>query len=97
MKEFVSTYRFKHITSSPNYSKGSGLADRMVKTVKALLKESPDVYLTLLSYRATPLLWCHLSPAELRKGRRIRTDVLQVSNLLAPDWSHLCRNSKNTV
>ena len=62
----------------------------MVKTVKALLKESPDVYLALLSYRATPLPWCRLSPAELLMGRRICTDVPQVSNLLVPNWSHLC-------
>lgn len=55
MKEFASTYRFKHITSSPYYPRGNGLAERMVKTVKALLKETPDMYLALLSYRATPL------------------------------------------
>ena len=29
-----------------------------------------------------------LSPAELLMGRRIRTDVPQVSNLLVPDWSN---------
>ena len=45
-----------------------------------LLKESSDVYLTLLSYRATPL------PPM---GRRLCTDVPQVSNLLIPDWPHL--------
>ena len=61
----------------------------MVKTVKALLKESSDVYLALLSYRATPLPWCRLSPAELLMGRRIRTDMPQVSNLLVPNLSHL--------
>ena len=71
MKEFVSTYGFKHVTSSPYYPRGNSLAERMVKTVKALLKESPDVYLALLSYRATPLPWCQLSPPELLIGRRI--------------------------
>ena len=60
MKEFTSTYRFKPITSSPYYPRGNGLAEHiMVKTAKTLMKESPDVYLTLLSYRATPLPWCH--------------------------------------
>ena len=90
MKEFASTYGFKHVTSSPYYPRGNGLAKRMVKTVKALLKESSDVYLAILSYRATPLPWCRLSPAVLLMGRRIRTDVPQVSNLLVPNWSHLC-------
>ena len=58
-------------------------------TVKALMKESPDVYLTLLDYRATPLPWCPLSPDELLMGRRICIDIPQVSNLLVPGWSDL--------
>ena len=47
------------------------------------------MYLALLSYRATPLPWCRLSPVESLMGRRLRTDVPQVANLLIPDWSHL--------
>ena len=61
----------------------------MVKTIKFLIGETSDIYLALLSYRATPLPWCRLSPAELLMGRRLRADVPQVSNLLIPDWSHL--------
>jgi len=86
MKKFASSYGF---TSSPYYSQGNGLAERMVKTVKSLLKETSDMYFTLLSYRATPLPWCCLSSAELLMGRRLHTDVSQVSNLLVPDWPHL--------
>ena len=54
-----------------------------------MLVEGSDIYLALLSYRATPLPWCRLSPAELLMGRRLRTDVPQVPNLLIPDWPHL--------
>ena len=61
----------------------------MVKIIKSLLQETSDAYLALLSYRATPLPWCRLSPAELLMGRRIHTDVPQVANLLIPDRSHL--------
>ena len=49
----------------------------MVKTVKKLLE---DIYMALLSYRATPLPWCGLSPAELLMGRKIRTDVPQLKS-----------------
>ena len=89
IKQFASTYGFNHITSSPYYPQSNGLAERMVKTIKSLLQETSDTYLALLSYRATPLPWCRLSPAELLMGRRLRTDVPQVANLLIPDWSHL--------
>ncbi len=48
-----------------------------------------DPYMALLSYRATPLPWCQLSPAELFMGRRISTDVPQVKKLLTPQWPNV--------
>ena len=68
MKQFSSTYGFKHVTPSPYYPQGNGLAEHMVKTVKSLLRQTSDMALTLLSYQATPLPWCLLSPAELLMG-----------------------------
>ena len=78
IKTFVSLYEFKHITSS------NGQAERTVKTVKGLLQDSPDIFLSLLSYRATPLPWCHLSPGEMLMGRRLRTDVPETKRRLTP-------------
>ena len=60
-----------------------------MKTIKFLLAETSDIYLALLSYRATPLPWCRLSPAKILMGRKLHTDVPQVANLPIPDWSHL--------
>ena len=68
MKQFFLNYGFRHVTSSPYYPQGNGLAERMVKTVKSLLKQTSDIALTLLSYQATPLPWHLLSPAELLMG-----------------------------
>ena len=70
MKEFAQTYDFHHITSSPYYPQANGLAERMVKTVKKLLEDTADPHMALLSYHATPLPWCGLSPAELSWGGR---------------------------
>ena len=89
MKEFAQTYDFHHITSSPYYPQANGLAERMVKTVKKLLEDTADPHMALLSYRATPLPWCGLSPAELLMGRKIRTDVPQVKSNFIPKWEHI--------
>ena len=45
--------------------------------------------MALLSYRATPLPWCGLSPAELLMGRKIRTDVPQLKSNFIPKWEHI--------
>ena len=89
MKEFAASYNFTHTTSSPHYPQSNGLAERMVKTVKELIGNSPDPYMALLSYRATPLPWCGLSPAELLMGRCLRTDVPQVKKHFIPKWPHI--------
>ena len=89
MKEFASAYGFEHITSSPHYPRSNGLAERIVKTIKSLMKKSTDLNLLLLSYRSAPLHWCNLSPSELLMGRRVRTTVPQVSDQLTPQWNFL--------
>ena len=89
MKAFAQSYEFQHSTTSPYYPQANGLAERMVKTVKKLLEHSADPYKALFSYRATPLPWCGLSPAELLMGRKIRTDVPQMKDNFIPEWKHL--------
>ena len=86
---FAELYGFQHTTSSPRYPQSNGQAERTVKTVKQMLRQSEDPYLALLNYRATPLPWCKRSPAELLMGRRIRTRVPQLPELLKPGWSYL--------
>lgn len=54
-----------------------------MRTVKALLKKAVDPYLTWPAYRATPLQNGY-SPAQLQKGRMLRTSVLTLPVLLDP-------------
>lgn len=74
---FAESYRFNHSTSSPHYPQSNGQAEWMVQRVKRLVASSPDSFMALLTYRATPLPWCQLSPAELCVGRQIQTTVPQ--------------------
>ena len=88
-KQFASSYSFHYVTSSPRYSQSNGLIERGVGTVKRLLQNSHDPHIALLSFRATPLSWCSLSPAELLFGQRINTDLPQSDHQLTPHWPYL--------
>ncbi len=61
----------------------------MVQSIKSILKKSEDPHLAILSYRATPMQWCGLSPSELSMGRKIRTTIPQITEHLIPKWPYL--------
>ena len=88
-QKFASVYSFQHLTSSPRYPQSNGLVERAVGTTKGLLRNTSDPHLALLSFRATPLPWCSLSPAELLFGRKINTDLPQSNQQLVPQWPYL--------
>ena len=83
-----SIYGFRHITSSPHFPQSSGHAEWAVQTAKKLLEGSKDPYMSLLSYRSTPLPWCGYSHAELLMGRRW-SNLPQTLHSLTPQWSYL--------
>ena len=68
----------------------------MVKTIKGLLQSSSDPHLAVLSYRATPMSWCGLSPSELLMGRKLRT-IPQTKSLLTPVWPYLPQFRKDNA
>jgi len=82
-QQFANVYGFQHAPTSPLHASANGEVERSVQTVKRLLKGSPDPYLALLSYRATPLA-NGFSPAELCFGRQVRTTVPTLQCNLLP-------------
>ena len=73
-KQFASDYGFDIITSSPLFPQSNREIERAVRTVKSLLKKASDPYLSLLSYRTTPLVHGY-SPSELLMGRILRSTL----------------------
>ena len=58
-KKFCSEWGIRHTTSSTLYPQSNGFSERMIQTVKNLLKKAEgageDPYIALLNYRATPV------------------------------------------
>jgi len=52
-QEFAKRYGFQHNTSSPHYPQSNGQVERMVRTIKGMLKKTKDLQTVLLSYRST--------------------------------------------
>ena len=73
--KFADEWDFILTTSSPNYSKSNGLAERHVQTAKTLLRKCADtatnVHLALLQSRSTPIESIGLSPAQIVFRRQI--------------------------
>ena len=88
-QEFTEDYGFQHVTSSPYHPQGNGEAERAVKTVKKLLRDTNNPNLALLLYRSTPLSWCQHSPAKLLIGRQIRSTLPIPTKSLIPEWPDL--------
>ena len=69
MRDFATTWEFRHTTSSPEFPQSNGQAERAIQTVKNLLKKAQescrDPYIALLEYRNTPLDGVGYSPAQL--------------------------------
>ena len=87
--EFAKSYDFCHVTSSPHFPQSNGMAERMVQTIKRLLKEAVDPFKALLNYRATPLSFCNISPSQLLMGRQLRNSLPQIEDQLIPNWTYL--------
>ena len=68
--------------------------ERAVQRVKNILTDSRDTYPSLLIHRTTPLHWCNLSPAELLKGRKLRSNLPQLPEQFVPTWSYLVEFGK---
>jgi hypothetical protein len=88
MSSFARDWNFTIVTSSPHYAQSNGQAERMIQTVKSLLKKAMDArndpYTALLQYRNAPLSDFNQSPAQLLFNRHLKTKLPVLSDALLP-------------
>ena len=81
-KEFqilMQSMSVNHLTSSPHYLQGNGLAEKYVGIVKNLFhkaqEEGQSPYTALMVYRNTPLNGTLQSPMQILQGRQAHTNL----------------------
>ncbi|XP_039650938.1 uncharacterized protein LOC120555860 [Perca fluviatilis] len=88
MHDFASSWGIELTHSSPRYPQSNGLAERMVKTVKQVIKKAQqtgtDPLLAFLTLRNTPVTGMEYSPAQLLMGRVLRSTLPSSSSILQP-------------
>lgn len=93
--QFSKSWNFNHTMSSPLYPQSNGLVERHVQTLKDMLYkakyDNKDLYLTLLSYRNTPIDGNLDSPAQILMNRRLR-GILPIEKALFKPVK--CENSR---
>ena len=80
-----------HITSSPHHAKSHGFIERLVRTVKNLIKKSADLDSALLAYHTSPLGPQQPSPGELFFGRKLQHNLpayVKVTNSDFNQWQN---------
>ena len=88
MKRFAAEYGFTIKTSSPEHAASNGQSERMIGTVKQLMRKANEdsrvPHLALLAYRNTPVAGMPYSPAELLMSRKLRDNLPTTESLLKP-------------
>jgi len=82
--KFAKEYGFEHSTSSPQYPQANGEAGKGGANCKGYSEQVGDLYLALLTCRATPINDTGYSSAELLMSRKLRTTLPMLPQDLKP-------------
>ena len=87
-KQFGQEYGFQHHKSDPYFPQENGCAERAVRTAKRILAQD-DIFMSLMTFRATPLDTTGYSPTQLLVCRQIRTRLPMIKYKLLLKWPAL--------
>ena len=76
-------YGFEHVTSSPGFPQSNGEAERVVQIAKKILRQD-DIFLGLMTYRATSVAANGKSPAQIMTQREMKTRLPCLDRNLYP-------------
>ena len=82
-RKFAEDYGFEHVTSSPGFPQSNGEAERAVQIAKKILRQD-DIFLGLMTYRATPVAATGKSPAQIMTQREMKTRLPCLDRNLYP-------------
>jgi hypothetical protein len=86
---FSEEWNFKVITSSPNYPKSNGLAERAVQIAKNILRKcsaKDEITAALMAYRNSTPTGLSMTPAQINLGRSTKTKIPVTMQSLRPIW-----------
>ena len=96
-QEFIKKSGITHITSSPHYPKSHGFIERMVQTVKNMMKKSPNLDSALLTYRTTPIGAQQPSPGQLLFGRKLQDNLPVYIKVTDTENNHETKDISNST
>lgn len=74
---FSKLWSFQHVTSSPRYPRSNGQVEKVIQTIKNIIKKSEidgtDLEMCLLHYRNTPISHNLPIPAHILCRRKLNT------------------------
>ena len=86
---FAKEWDFRHITTSPHYSRANGKAESAVKIAKGLVRKAKqsdgDMWQSILEWRNTPTPRMNSSPVQRLMSRRTRTLLPRKTSLYKPE------------
>ena len=84
LQQLTLSWRFQLITSIPGYPQSNGISERKIGIINQLLREAEDAYVPLMECCNSPVTGISLSPSNILKRQRLRSNLPTMTQVLRP-------------